>query len=877
MKNTVVCVVLGVGLFDYSSIIKKCSTAKQGFIFHRHSIGLTRYRHVLPGGGGRSNRRFSSVLFPLLLLFSFSLNAEGLLHFSIPKSQADRGLRLYAEQAGRQILFPFELMQRYSTNEVVGRYPADEALQILLRDTDLVAEPSHSGVLIVSVSQIQRDDKELNEQNGEESKGLIEEIYVTAQKRKQNMQDVGISLTVFDSESIAKRGFQNYSDIVTHSPNFTMQNIGPAPMFRIRGQGTHDASTTIESPVAFYVDEVYRANAAGRRLQMFDLDRVEVLRGPQGTLFGRNTTAGVVHIVSRKPAEDFDGYVRAQIGSFGQNILEGGVGGTISDTVRGRIAVKHNSDDGWQENKVNGDQFAVTDVIAIRTQIEFDLGDFVKMLLKVSYQDDDSTAFLYGHQGALAPESLAVGDIVGCSAARIHANECVSITNFRVPDLDPTESYTEEPTSNMMNYVDLKEMSARISWDISDSLELISLTAYMQTDRENGEDVDASATGGVLGNTTIWHILEQTEFSQEFRLNGHSDQLNWVAGLYYFESDGDAESFVHQLFGLLPESEVAVATQSWALFGELEYRLSEKLSVIGGLRFTDDEKSSAVNTLGLTADYDISDSEVTGKLGVNWQPADDLLVYGSVSTGFRSGDFVTQLFFGEPATGEPADSETVTAYEVGLKSTLWNQRAQFNVALFFTDVEDKQATVITEKGGLPSTDYSNFGDVEIYGLEAELNVYLMENLKIELSLGLMETEVSAPSDSFYRRGPRAEEFPADGNELPASPSVNYSALVRYTFPSRAMGAFSVQADYSWQEDVYLTLGNDPYDVEDAYGLLALRAFWESPNGRYSAQMFVENATDEEYSTHTMAIAGFDQRLLSWGRPRWAGASFSINF
>lgn len=818
-----------------------------------------------------------SIFFSLLLLCSGILSAEELLHFSIPKSQADRGLRLYAEQAGRQILFPYELMQRYTTNEVEGKYSADEALQILLHNTDLAADPSRAGVLIVSVSEVDETNQELTTENSNTAKGYIEEIYVTAQKRKQNMQDVGISLTAFDSESIARRGFQNYSDIVMHTPNFSMQNIGPAPMFRIRGQGTHDASTTIESPVAFYVDEIYRANAAGRRLQVFDLDRVEVLRGPQGTLFGRNTTAGVVHIVSRKPSEEFDGYARAQIGSFGQHILEGAVGGAISDTVRGRIAAKYNSDDGWQENKVNGDQFAVTDVIAIRAQLDFDLGDFVKMLLKASYQDDDGTAFLYGHQGTLNPESLAAGDIVGCSAAQIHANECVSISNFRVPDLDPTEGYTEESTSNMMNYVDLKEVSARISWDISDTLELIALTAYTQTDRENGEDVDGSASGGVLANSTLWHMLDQTEFSQEFRLSGHSDQMNWVAGLYYFESDGDAESFLHQIFGHSPETVAIVETESYAVFGEIEYSLSEEFSIVGGLRYTDDQKTSDVETLGMTDNFEISDSKLTGKLGLNWKPSDDVMIYGSLSTGFRSGDFVTQLFFGDPTTGEPADSETVTAYEVGLKSTFWDQRAQFNVAAFFTDVEDKQATVITEKSGLPSTVYSNFGDVEIYGLEAEFTVFPVENLKVELSLGLMETEVSAPADSFYRRGPNAEQFAADGNELPASPSVNFSTLIRYALPTKRLGEFSLQAGYNWQNDVYLTLGNDPYDVEDSYGLLTLRAFWESPNNRYRAQLFVENAMDEEYSTHTMAIAGFDQRLLSWGRPRWAGASISINF
>lgn len=714
--------------------------------------------------------------------------------------------------------------------------------------------------------------------------GFIEEIYVTAQKREQNMQDVGISLSAYDGEAIAKRGFANFSDIATHTPNFTMQNIGPAPQFRIRGQGTHDASTTIESPVAFYVDEVYRANAAGRRLQVFDLDRVEVLRGPQGTLFGRNTTAGVVHMISKKPTEKFEGYAKAQIGSFGQNILEGAVSGAITDAVRGRLAAKYNNDDGWQENVVNGDEFAVTDVFAIRAQLEIDLSDSLTVLLKANYQDDDSTTFLYGHQGALDPEQLALGNRVGCSAARIQANECVSNRNFRDPRLDPTRAYTEEPTSNLMESVKLEELTARVTWDISESMQLVSLTAFSTTDRSNGEDVDATHIGGVLSgaphsgiNATLVHTVEQDEFSQEFRLTGSSDQMNWVAGLYYFKSDGDAESFLPQIFGSMAETVANVETESYALFGEVEYSLSEELSIVGGLRYTDDEKTSDVWTLGATDDFEISDSEVTGKLALNWKPNDEMLVYGSIATGFRSGDFVTQLYFGDPATGEPSQSETVTAYEIGFKSSFWDRRGQLNLAAFYTDVEDKQATVITEIGGLPSTDYNNFGDVDILGLEGELTLYLTENLKFEFSLGLMDTEISAPADKFFRRGPDGDSFSADGKELPATPSVSYSALIRYTIPSARYGEFSLQADYNWQDEVYHTLGNDPYDQEDSYGLLALRAFWESPSGRYSAQVAVENATDEEYTHHTMSIANFDQRLLSWGRPMWTSASFSINF
>ena len=231
---------------------------------------------------------------------------------------------------------------------------------------------------------------------------LIEEVVVTAQKREQSQQDVPISLTSFSGDAVEQLGFNDALDVVAQTPNFFWRNAGPVPLLQIRGYSLVDFGDGVEPPVGFYIDEVYRSTVAGQQGQIFDIQRVEVLRGPQGTLYGRNSNAGLVHFVSRRPTGQYEGFVNLQLGSWNQKVVDAAVSGSIGGKVRGRLSGRWNKDDGWQENLgPAGGDWAATDRLSVRGQLEFDIGDSATGLIIATYTDQDNISTGYGVEGVL--------------------------------------------------------------------------------------------------------------------------------------------------------------------------------------------------------------------------------------------------------------------------------------------------------------------------------------------------------------------------------------------------------------------------------------------------------------------------------------------
>jgi iron complex outermembrane recepter protein len=253
------------------------------------------------------------------------------------------------------------------------------------------------------------------------AQSLMEEVVVTAQKREQNLQDVSVSVSAFSGDTIQELGFQNPHDIFSQIPNVSFNDEGTVPQVNVRGVQLFDFGDGNEPPVGFYVDEVYLGTLAGQTVGLFDIERVEVLRGPQGTLFGRNTTGGLMHFVTRKPTDKFEAGGSFQYGSHDQRIAEGFVSGPFSDRIRGRVAFKYQEDDGWQNNVNNGNNFAVTDTLAFRGQLEIDVTDDLSALVKIHTSDKDNTTQGYGLIGLLDPVTLAP-----CPIADARAGNCVT-------------------------------------------------------------------------------------------------------------------------------------------------------------------------------------------------------------------------------------------------------------------------------------------------------------------------------------------------------------------------------------------------------------------------------------------------------------------
>jgi iron complex outermembrane receptor protein len=700
------------------------------------------------------------------------------------------------------------------------------------------------------------------------------EIIVTAQRRETALSRTAVSATTFSGDQLQSAGIATLDDLATQTPNFNYVDTGLIPRYRIRGDGLQVFNDTSESPVGFAVDDIVYGAGALQRTPLYDVQRVEVLRGPQGTLFGRNTTAGLVQVSTNKPGESFAGYLQGQVGSFWQRQIEGAANIPFAEGARGRIAFYYDKDDGFQRNAAfpDGQRWSARDVLSGRAQLGFDLGTDVSLLLKASVTRDRSVAPSSGSQGALDPVTGAP-----CSTDRILANECVNGTGFNFGEPNPKKIFSD--FDGMPNHLDFAEYSARLNWNIAPSIELVSITGFLDYDRIFQEDADGSAVGGFLGNASAIYTLDAKQFSQEFQLRGGREGgLNWVAGAFYYDDRRTATSTVPEFFGTAIDTTGRVNTESGALFVNADFPLGEAVGVELGGRYTKETKKLDLVFAGAPdASYKVSVDEFTWRAGVNWKPNDVLFVYANAATGYKSPDFNTTLLFGDASAAAPTDPETSLALEVGAKWRLNDGRLLFSAAGFRNHVENKQSTVAQLVNGLPVSRLFNFGEVEIFGAEFELTGKVTDNLTLQLGLSLLDTEISAPPTTTFRSGPAADVTPVDGKELTATPHYKVNGLIRYDFEPSSAGQFAVQGDFTYTGHQYFQLDNNDRDVQKAYGTLNLRLFWRDPSDRFSVQAFVENATITEYASYVVTPGGFDTRYIWWGKPRTWGMRLGVDF
>lgn len=714
---------------------------------------------------------------------------------------------------------------------------------------------------------------------------ILEEVMVTAQKVVQSVDDVPVAVSAISGEALRELGFQSSMDIAAQIPNVDVGDTGFTLLFSIRGNSLVDFGDANESPVGFYIDDVYRGTLAGQMNQLFDVERVEVLRGPQGTLYGRNTTAGLVHYISKGPTDTPDAYMQLQLGSFDQRIIEGAVGGPLGDRVRARIAGKYNEDNGWQKNAApTGGRFAVTDVWSLRGQLEVDVTDSFQALTSASYSTQNNVSPIYGYMGVLtSPTSFEQ-----CAVRDINAGRCFNLAGFREPDPNPERVWTEMTPDQARNDADIFSISERLTWNIDNDLQLISITAYESVEKTSVVDEDSSHVGafGIGFQFRDTYAADTEQFSQELRISSTDSESPWIAGLFYYNDKKDITSTVSDL-ELVPGEPDTVATtetESAAIYADWQPRITDTLGAVIGIRYTDETKKVFAATSGLTASRKLNTSATTGRVGLTWAPSDELLTYATVSTGFKSGEFNTTLLLGDIDAVTAADQEDTTSYEVGAKWSFWEHRGKLRVAAFHSKIEDKQGVLIDGGSGSPATRLINFGNATIDGGEIELFLNPASRFEISLALGLLDTKIEAnPASgrlSGWGTGANAgigDFFPIDGTELSSSPRWSLNGIVRYGFDFFGAGTLTLQTDFDWQDDERLGPGGVPWATQESYAIVNVRALWRSQSERYYGEVFVENAFDEEYFQGGYILAGFDYQSVFWGRPRWFGARAGVRF
>ena len=634
-----------------------------------------------------------------------------------------------------------------------------------------------------------------------------DEVVVTAQQREKNLQAFPVAVTSFTGEEVKALGFQTQTDVFSQSVGASLSDFGTSKALRIRGLGPEVFSESIESSVAIYRDGVYRPTMAANSQQLFDVARVQVLRGPQGTQYGRNTNAGLVHIYSQRPTGELEGYAELQAGNYSQLIGEGAVSGGLTDALRGRLSMKYNKDDGYQKNLGSGGgrNYGETDVYDVRGQLELDITDDLNLHLIASNTRQRNTNIIYGFRGMVEEDGATP-----CAAAAVLDDRCYAAAPtesgvFRVEDLNAEEGYTELP--DMDNDLDLKGVSATLDWAIAENLKLISITAYDELDRTLEEDADTTDFGLFSGldpesgeplfvQAAARYDLDAETLSQEFRLVGEWRRLDWFTGVYYYDDEKkDADSRIVD-FGL--DARADVDTDSIAAFGEFDFHLSEAWTLTAGLRYTDDERKAQVRTpLAPTlvpgaaefAKFKVDDSDWTYLLGAQWIINDELMAYASHSTGVKSGEFnINLIALAEQAA--PVGKEKIDAFELGFKWTFLEGMGRLNVSAFYNDVRDYQATVfeLPPGGTMATAFFRNVGDVDIYGAEIDLGLAPSDRIDMRLGVTLLDTELDSKSEVI--QGPLqppdfsgGATYRLDGNELTAAPDVAVIGLFRYTLPT----------------------------------------------------------------------------------------------
>ena len=688
----------------------------------------------------------------------------------------------------------------------------------------------------------------------------IEEIIVTAQKREQNLNDVGVAVTVFSGADIRAQRLGQPIDLAAQTPNLNINETfgNTVTNVSIRGLGLNDYAVNNNPAAGIYIDEVYLVSPAMLGFQLFDMERVEVLKGPQGTLYGRNTTAGAIKFISKKPTEEFEGYLSADYGRYDHFVLEGALGGRIAEGLTGRAAVQTSQrSDGFQLNRATGGKVGELDRTAWRGLLNWRPSDALDVLVNVHGGVDNSDTLLIKVDNVFTPIDDGIADPYSSSGGN-------------------------ETKMDNENY----GVSLTINWDLSDALTLTSVSGYEDYERSHSEDRD----GTILVQLDGLFLNDIEQVSQELRLTYVKDDYALIGGLFY-GNDKVSTRDIFESPDLLPLFGAAFATaqaigneykqeaDSYAAFGHAEWQFQEDWKLTVGLRYTEEDKdfTGAFTYLQLgearteiqvfpPAANAYSVSNLSGKAGIDYTGFDNALLYASFSRGFKSGNFQGQLTF-NPADLQAFDKELVSAYEIGAKTQLLNNTLQFNLAAFFYDYEGVQiyGPIFQSVVG-PLFGITNAGDAEVYGAEFDLLWRVTTGLDLRLGLGLLDTEIT---DSFV---PNV----AEGSGLPNSPNLNFNAAISYQWNLTPGLVADIMLDTAYKDDVSYDIVNQPMEtLEDGYWITNARAGISSANGNWGIHLWGKNITDEVYRTQVLTSSvGFGE---NYSLPATYGVSVDLNW
>ncbi|MFT5542868.1 MAG: iron complex outermembrane receptor protein [Glaciecola sp.] len=728
-------------------------------------------------------------------------------------------------------------------------------------------------------------------QDTSEKDSVLEKITVTAQKRVQSIQDVPISIATLSGEKFESifSGGEDIIALAVRVPGLYAEssNGRAAPRFYIRGLGNTDFDLAASQPVSIIMDDVVKENVVLKSFPLFDMQQVEVIRGPQGTLFGRNTTAGIIKFDSVKPTDDFDAYGKIGLGSFGTVNIEGAVGGGLSDNIAGRFSFLSQQRDDYIDNAFSGEDDVIGgyDELAWRAQLLFTPIDELEILLNLHGRDLEGTASVF------------------------RANVFTRGSNKLNENYDRDTVFYDGNLlgngfdNNPQSYENFG-FSLKADYDFGD-ITLTSITANEDAEGNSLGDIDGGAGSGDTGlpgfipftAVTQDNMDDLEQFTQELRLASDYDgALNWQVGAFYYDSSFNITS----IDGFFGATTVFHENTTWAVFGQTSYEVSDKLTVTGGLRYTDDEKSLIVGdqnvdgfalVIGAASiqDYDpinVEDDQVGYELSANYKVDSKTSLFARYANGFRAQSIQGRdvAFEGSPSI---AEAETINSVEFGFKSDLLDDSLRLNAAVFYYVVDDIQFSAIG--GGANNTALINADKGTAFGFEIDATYVVDENLVLTAGYSYNKTEIEDSNLSVFPCGASVAFGPnctvtdpmtsdnralIDGNPFPQAPETIFNFTARYSVPIGDNGELFAYTDWAFQGKTSLFLYESVEFQTDNNFEAGLRFGYENFEHNYTVAIFARNLTDED---NVKGAVDFNNLTGIINDPRVIGLEGKISF
>jgi iron complex outermembrane receptor protein len=749
-------------------------------------------------------------------------------------------------------------------------------------------------------------------QSNSTSSMQLEEVLVTATKRSESLQDVPLSVTAFSQNDMDLRGFSNLQGIQESTPNlnFSVQSAGQnVARVTLRGVGTETLVGGGDPGVALHIDGVYVGRNSVAAGDIFDIARVEVLRGPQGTLFGRNATGGSINIITERPQDEFEASVDMAVGNYNALRVRGVINGAVTENVNARAAIFSDKRDGFYDNLFNGRDGDDKDSLGGRVQFLWESDSGNEVLLRgyysrydavgpgTTYLGDDLPPTANGYPGGHIT-GVSSGPLPPAGAPIVADLYGLATTAAGNPAL-PRPTNRRDIRKDAPEFIDqtIKGVDLDVSFNVSENVLLKSISSFQTNDNEILVDSDNSE----LPIQTRYRLNEAEQFSQELEFVSQADgPLEWILGAYYYHEELTETFNTITPAGLLPltvplppgavpggggiaQDRVADhEIDSYALFARVSYDFTEQLTFTGGVRQTWDEKSQYRpfgGQVDLTNNYtfmgmgatgplppsEASDSwsELTYRFTADYSLTDDNMLFASISRGYKSGGF--DFNGGALEEGEvqvPYEPEFVNAYEIGSKNKFYDDRVILNLTAFYYDYTDLQVFRLTGDG--PLTD--NAAESTIWGLEAETEIAVSEAFRIDASVGHLDATYD---EYLVEVPPPAQDF--TGKSLNYAPDWTAHVGAEYT-AMVGQDELIFRVDWSYRSDTYFDRANTDLDTQEAYSLVNARIRYKAE--KWFADVFAQNMTDEEYVTGQLINPPFacGCRTVNLGPPRTYGVT-----